>query len=77
MSAGLPLVVRLFVPLWVVNATLLPIGVGITNAAPPQQPRSPPDPADPQRSMLDANAIKMKELKADHGVNARCEGVRK
>lgn len=71
MAAGLPLVVRLLVPLWVVNATLLPITVGITNMAPPQQPRTPPDPSNPQRGLLDANAIKMQILESSGSSNAR------
>ena len=70
-AAGLPLVVRLLVPLWVANATTLPISVGITNVSPQQQqPRSPPDPDNPQRGMLDANAIKMHTLDTRH--ESRC-----
>lgn len=60
-AAGLPLVVRLLVPLWVVNATMLPIGVGITDVGAPPQPKAP-EPGNPQRGKLDTDAIKMRVL---------------
>lgn len=37
MARGSPLLVRMFVPLWLVNATNLPIGAVVVATQPPQQ----------------------------------------
>ena len=45
MALGAPLLVRLFVPLWVVNATPLPLAAWVVPVQPP--PRGSPERGDP------------------------------
>ncbi|KAK9815130.1 hypothetical protein WJX73_008307 [Symbiochloris irregularis] len=73
-AAGLPLEVRLLVPLWVVNSTALPIGVGITDMAPQQPAKQTPEASAQQRSLLDATGIDMPVL--DACLEASREGLR-
>lgn len=40
-ARGSPLLVRMFVPLWLVNATNLPIGAVVVATQPPQQSKDP------------------------------------
>ena len=66
-AAGVPLTVRLLVPLWVVNATALPIAVTATKLAAQREKRP-----SRQDSALDATAVRMKELSTDAQPNFRC-----
>ena len=63
----MPLTVRLLVPLWVVNATALPIAVTATKLTAQREKRP-----SRQDSALDATAVRMKELSTDAQPNFRC-----
>ena len=76
MALGAPLLVRMFVPLWVVNATPLPVAAWVV----PIQP--PPAPTDkdqhPSEGLVDpADSIRLETLETENvqmpqGTSRRC-----
>lgn len=74
-ALGAPLHVRMFVPLWVVNATSLPVAALVVPVQPPQQ--SSEHEGQAGDNLLDAaESIRLKVLETDAGDGAPAAGSR-
>ena len=69
MAAGVPLTLRLLVPLWVVNATPLPLELTVVKMAAQSKAKGQPD---PREAALDAASVRMRELDTDVNSSLRC-----
>ncbi len=74
-ALGAPLHVRMFVPLWIVNATSLPVAALVVPVAPPRQ--SSEREGQEGQDLLDAaESIRLKVLETDAGDGASSSGAR-
>lgn len=73
-ALGAPLHVRMFVPLWLVNATPLPIAALVVPVAPPSEARNSDAKAAAQGLMDVAESIRLKVLETDAGTRQSPRG---